>query len=108
MPVIRVYDGCPEMREVQTPGQFGSQGSKICGRPIYLNGVCDQCYRCNETLRGEYSPMQANAAAERMDLSGYQRLYVDDDTLREKGLLRDVDKAMENFEDELAELLGSQ
>lgn len=108
MPVKRTYEGCPEMREYQTPGQFGCQGTKVCGRPIYMNGVCDQCYRCKESLReGGYTPMQATGGvSERMNSNAYKRLYVEDDTLAEKGVDRDVESAMKNFEDEASDLLG--
>lgn len=108
MPVTRLHEGCPEMREAQTPGKPGVQGQKVCGRPIYLNGVCDQCYRCKESLReGGYTPMQATGGvAERMNSGAYKRLYVEDDTLAAKGLDHDVDLAMKNFDDEASKLLG--
>lgn len=96
------------MRERLIPGKPGADGLKVCGRPIYMNGVCDQCYRCKESLReGGYNPMQATGGvSERMNAGAYKRLYIEDDTLREKGIERDVKMAMHNIDAELRELLG--
>ncbi len=99
------------MRERHTPGQPGSIGTKVCGRPIYMNGVCDQCYRCVETLReGGYTPMQATGGvSEKMGRDAYERLHINHDVLIEKGIMRDVEMAMTNFDVELRELLdGAQ
>jgi hypothetical protein len=108
MPVIRIGEGCPETREAHEPGKPGSIGQKICGRPIYMNGVCDQCYRCNEQLReGGYVPFQpTGGVSERLGRDAYERLYVEDDTLRKKGIERDVQTLMVNFDAEAADLLG--
>lgn len=105
MPVTRIAQGCPEWIESKIRGGEGFE-NRACGRPIYMNGVCNRCWQMNEQLRGEYNPMQANPVSERIDTGGYERLYVEDTTLLEKGLDRDVQSAMVNFEDELQELLG--
>jgi hypothetical protein len=68
-----------------------------------MNGVCADCYRCNEQLRGEYNPIGANPAASQIDSTGYKRLHIDDDTLRDKGILRDIEMAMIDFDEEWAE-----
>lgn len=104
MPVTKVHPGCTEFREFATRDGKGYE-NRICGRPIYLNGVCDQCWRCNEHLRGPYSPMRPNAAAERLDSDGYTRLHIEDDTLTQKGVDHDVAMAMTNIDNELRELL---
>jgi len=81
---------------------------KKCGRPIYMNNVCNRCWAMNETLRGEYNPMRANAAAESMDRSGFERLHVEDDTLDKKMHDREVSAAMKRFDEDIARLLGGK
>lgn len=107
MPVTKLHVGCPEFIETKVRGGNGYE-NRQCNKPIYMNGVCAACYRCNETLRDEgYSPMQATGGvAERMGRDAYDRLHIDNDVLIEKGIVRDVDMAMTNFDNELKELLN--
>lgn len=105
MPVKIIGESCPEWIEAKVRGTCNKIENRKCGKPVYLNGVCVSCWRMNEKLRGEYNPMQVNAAAERLDASGYERLGIEDETLDQKDIDLEIRHAMNNFDASLTELL---
>lgn len=107
MPIKRPRGGCPEWIEVKSRVNIGYE-NKVCGRPIYLNGVCDRCWRMNETLRTGDVFQATGGVAERLNADAYDRLHINTDALHEKGIERDVERAMDGFDKFFANVLGDE
>ncbi len=111
MPAKLIGDSCAEQVEDKVRGTYNQFENRRCGKPIYLDGVCANCWRMNEQLRGEFTPMAATGGVgERLGSDAYERLHIERQTQREKGIEQgiehDVKLAMANLDKELAELLG--